>query len=52
MCSIIIGLTAWYGANKVLQVKEGDVVVVSGAAGAVGSLVAQLCVAPAGGRWR
>ena len=42
VCSIIIGLTAWYGVSKVLQVQAGDVVVVSGAAGAVGSLVAQL----------
>ena len=42
LCSIIIGLTGWYGVNKVLDVKAGDVVVVSGGAGAVGSLVAQL----------
>lgn len=42
LCSIIIGLTAWYGVSKVLDVKSGDVVVVSGGAGAVGSLVAQL----------
>jgi NADPH-dependent curcumin reductase CurA len=40
--SIIIGLTAWYGVHKVLGVKPGDLVVVSGAAGAVGSLVGQL----------
>ena len=42
LCSIIIGLTAWYGVNKVLDVKADDVVVVSGAAGAVGSIVCQL----------
>ena len=42
LLSIIVGLTAWYGVNHVLKVKEGDVVVVSGAAGAVGSLVGQL----------
>lgn len=42
VASIIVGLTAWYGTKHVLAVKEGDVVVVSGAAGAVGSLVGQL----------
>jgi len=42
LCSIIVGLTAWYGVNHVLDVKPGDVVVVSGAAGAVGCLVGQL----------
>jgi len=42
LCSIIIGLTGWYGVNKVLDVKADDVVVVSGGAGAVGSIVAQL----------
>ena len=42
VCSIIIGLTAWHGVKKVLQVTAGDTVVVSGAAGAVGSLVGQL----------
>ena len=42
VCSIIIGLTAWYGVNHVLNVQPDDVVVVSGAAGAVGSLVGQL----------
>lgn len=40
--SIIIGLTAWHGVNKILEPKAGDIVVVSGAAGAVGSLVGQL----------
>ena len=40
--SIIIGLTAWHGLNKVLNPASGEVVVVSGGAGAVGSLVGQL----------
>lgn len=40
--SIIIGLTAWHAVNKILQPTDQDVVVVSGAAGAVGSLVGQL----------
>ena len=43
-CSVIIGITAWHGVNKVLQVGPGDTVVVSGAAGAVGSLVGQLAL--------
>ena len=38
----IIGLTAWVGVKRILQVKEGDTLCVSGAAGAVGSLVCQL----------
>ena len=42
LCSIIVGLTGWYGVNKVLEVTADDVVVVSGAAGAVGSIVGQL----------
>jgi NADPH-dependent curcumin reductase CurA len=40
--SVIIGLTAWHGVNKVLVPAPGDVVVVSAGAGAVGSLVGQL----------
>jgi len=40
--SIIIGLTAWHGVNKILEPTLEDIVVVSGAAGAVGSLVGQL----------
>ena len=40
--SLIVGLTAWYGATKVLKPAAGDVFVVSGAAGAVGSIVGQL----------
>lgn len=40
--SIIIGLTAWHGVRTILDVGEGDVFVVSGGAGAVGSLAGQL----------
>ena len=40
--SVIIGLTAWHGVNKVLNPASGDVLVVSAGAGAVGSLVGQL----------
>ena len=36
------GLTAWYGVNKILEPKPGDTLVVSAAAGAVGSVVGQL----------
>ncbi|THY56654.1 NAD(P)-binding protein [Aureobasidium pullulans] len=36
------GLTAYFGIIEVGQVKEGDFVVVSGAAGATGSVVAQI----------
>jgi len=36
------GLTAYFGLHKVCQVKEGDTVAVSAAAGAVGSVVGQL----------
>jgi hypothetical protein len=36
------GLTAWAGLAQILEPKAGDVVFVSGAAGAVGSLVCQL----------
>jgi NADPH-dependent curcumin reductase CurA len=35
------GRTAWFGLHEAGRVKAGDVVVVSGAAGAVGSLVVQ-----------
>jgi hypothetical protein len=38
----ITGLTAYFGLIDVGQVKEGDVVVVSGAAGATGSTVGQI----------
>ncbi len=36
------GLTAWFGLFDVAQVRPGDTVVVSGAAGAVGQIVGQL----------
>jgi NADPH-dependent curcumin reductase CurA len=37
-----VGLTAYFGLNEVCKPQIGDVVLVSGAAGAVGSLVGQL----------
>jgi NADPH-dependent curcumin reductase CurA len=39
------GITAWVGLIRVAQVDAGDVVLVSGAAGAVGSVVVQLAKA-------
>ncbi|KAD3720661.1 zinc-binding dehydrogenase [Arthrobacter yangruifuii] len=39
------GLTAYVGLTKVAEFREGDVVFVSGAAGAVGSLVGQIAKA-------
>jgi hypothetical protein len=36
------GLTAWVGLVKVAQVKEGETIYVSGAAGAVGSIAVQI----------
>ncbi len=36
------GLTAYFGILEVADLKEGDIVVVSGAAGAVGSVVGQI----------
>jgi NADPH-dependent curcumin reductase CurA len=39
------GLTAYVGLIKIAALKEGDVVFVSGAAGAVGSMVAQIAKA-------
>ena len=36
------GLTAWVGLTQIARVREGDVVFVSGAAGAVGSVAGQL----------
>lgn len=36
------GMTAYFGILEVGQIKEGDVVLVSGAAGAVGSVVGQI----------
>lgn len=37
-----VGLTAWFGVEDVMQPAPGQTVLVSGAAGAVGSLVGQL----------
>lgn len=36
------GMTAYFGITEVGKIKEGDVVLVSGAAGAVGSIVGQI----------
>ena len=36
------GMTAYFGITEVAKVKEGDIVLVSGAAGAVGSIVGQV----------
>jgi NADPH-dependent curcumin reductase len=36
------GMTAWYGIHKIMEPKPGDTVVVSAAAGAVGSVAGQL----------
>ena len=36
------GMTAYFGILKEAQIKTGDIVLVSGAAGAVGSLVGQI----------
>lgn len=36
------GMAAWAGVNQILKPKEGDTLFVSGAAGAVGSVVCQL----------
>jgi hypothetical protein len=51
------GLTAWVGLLKIAEAKAGDVVFVSGAAGAVGSVVCQIAkikgctvIGSAGGR--
>lgn len=38
------GMTAWFGLNEIGRPKKGETVVVSGAAGAVGSLVGQLAL--------
>lgn len=37
-----VGLTAWFGVEDIMQPKPGDTLLISGAAGAVGSLVGQL----------
>jgi len=36
------GMTAYFGITEVAKIKEGDIVLVSGAAGAVGSIVGQI----------
>jgi NADPH-dependent curcumin reductase CurA len=36
------GMTAWYGYHKIMEPKAGETIVVSAAAGAVGSVVGQL----------
>ena len=41
----VTGLTAYFGLLEVGEFKEGDVVVVSGAAGATGSVVGQIAKA-------
>lgn len=41
----VTGITAFFGLTEVGQMKEGDVVVVSGAAGATGSVVGQIAKA-------
>lgn len=37
-----VGLTAWFGVSEVMKPRAGQTVLVSGAAGAVGSMVGQL----------
>jgi NADPH-dependent curcumin reductase CurA len=46
----VTGITAWFGLTDVGQFKEGDVVVVSGAAGATGSVVGQIAKAKGAAR--
>jgi len=41
-CLGLPGLTAYFGLEKVAQPKEGNTILISGAAGAVGSIVGQL----------
>lgn len=41
----IPGMTAWVGARRIAQLKSGDVIFVSSAAGAVGSTVVQIAKA-------
>jgi NADPH-dependent curcumin reductase CurA len=42
------GMTAWTGLNRIAEMRDGDNVLVSGAAGAVGSLAVQLAKAKGG----
>jgi hypothetical protein len=44
------GLTAYFGLTEVGELKDGDTVVISGAAGAVGSIAGQLAKAKGAGR--
>ena len=44
------GLTAYFGLTEVGELKEGDTVVISGAAGAVGSVAGQLAKAMGAGK--
>jgi NADPH-dependent curcumin reductase CurA len=37
-----VGVTAWYGLNDIAHTKESDSIVISGAAGAVGSIAVQI----------
>lgn len=41
--SIWVSLAALYGLEEILQVKPGEIVLVSAAAGAVGTMVGQIC---------
>ncbi len=41
-CVGMPGVTAWYGLNRIIEPKAGQTIVVSAAAGAVGSVVGQL----------
>lgn len=42
ICAFILSLTAYFGLLEICSPKEGDVVLVNSAAGAVGSLVGQI----------
>ncbi|TPX14689.1 uncharacterized protein E0L32_005084 [Thyridium curvatum] len=46
----VTGLTAYYGMTKIADLKQGDTVVVSGAAGATGSIVGQIARIMGAGR--
>lgn len=46
----VTGITAFFGLTEVGQMKKGDVVVVSGAAGATGSVVGQIAKARGAGK--
>jgi NADPH-dependent curcumin reductase CurA len=42
LCSGFTSLTAYYGVKKIAKVQPGDLVVISGAAGATGSIAGQM----------